>query len=105
MITSLALAGTLCVPAQGITETGQKEKMKNRRKSSYSVGLPPRENAGIGVVGIVWVGVLLGEIIIRHILFAKKANQQQRESNQTPSAKRLDCGSPGANYDVLTKQH
>ena len=38
MITSLALTGTLCVPAQAVTETGQKEKMKNR-KSFYSVGM------------------------------------------------------------------
>ena len=103
MITSLALAGTLRVPVQAVTETAQKEKMKNR-KSSYSVGMSKKEKVGLGVAGVVGVGVILEEVLRRKV-FAKKANQQQRESNQTLSAKRLDCGSPGANYDVLTKQH
>ena len=70
MITSLALAGTLCVPAQGVTGVQQKEK-HNDKKSSYSVGLPPNEKVAIGVAGIVGVGVILEEVL-RHTVFAKK---------------------------------
>lgn len=70
MITSLALAGTLCVPAQGVTGVQQKEK-QNDKKSSYSVGLPPKEKVAIGVAGIVGVGVILEEVL-RHTVFAKK---------------------------------
>ena len=70
MITSLALAGTLCVPAQGVTGVQQKEKQKDMKRS-YSVGLPPKEKVAVGVAGIVGVGVILEEILRRKV-FAKK---------------------------------
>lgn len=91
------------MPVQGVTGKEQGSTIKNR-KSSYSVGMSKKAKVGFGVAGIVGVGVILEEVLRRKV-FAKKANQQQRESNQTLSAKRLDCSSPGANYDVLTKQH
>lgn len=73
VMTSLALAGSLCIPAQGVTGIQQKEKQKYK-KSSYSVGLPPEEKVGLGVAvasGIIGVGVILEEVLRRKV-FAKK---------------------------------
>jgi len=70
IVTSLAITGSLCMPVQGVTGVQQKEKREDK-KSSYSVGLPPKEKAGLGVCGIVGVGVLLGEVLRRKV-FAKK---------------------------------
>ena len=80
MITSLALAGTLCVPAQGVTGKEQRSTITNR-KSSYSVGLPPKEKVAIGVAGIVGVGVILEEVL-RHTVFAKKDKNCGEITNQ-----------------------
>ena len=59
IVTSLAITGSLCMPVQGVTGVQQKEKQKQKQedtKSSYSVGLPPKEKAGLTVCEIVEVG-------------------------------------------------
>lgn len=70
IITSLAVAGSLCMPVQGVTGVQKKEKREDK-KSSYSFGLPPKEKAGLGVGVILGVGVLLEEVLRRKV-FAKK---------------------------------
>ena len=68
IITSLAVAGSLCMPVQGVTGVQQKEKREDKT-SSYSIGLPPKEKSWLGVavttgivgVGLAFVGVITNQ--------------------------------------------
>ncbi len=81
IVTSLAVAGSLCMPVQGVTGVQQKEKREDK-KSSYSVGLPPKEKAGLTVCGIVGVGVLLEEVLRRTIFTRKDGNIENNDKEK-----------------------
>ena len=84
IVTSLAVAGSLCMPVQGVTGVQQKEKQEDK-KSSYSIRLPKKEEVGLGVavasgiIGLLAVGGVICKSTFTHRLLKDEKYTEMHE--------------------------